>query len=194
MPRAFAEIAFTPDVRAEQERRGSAAAYRKFLAPMAPRDNRLGTEETAFIAERDGFYQATTSSTGWPYVQFRGGPKGFLKILDEQTVAYADFRGNRQYLSTGNLTGDDRVSMILMDYANRRRLKVWGRATLVDAATDPDLITGLHDPEYRAKPERAVVITIEAFDWNCPAHIPERLTAEEWQTRLSPRCATKSPT
>ena len=192
MARAFAEIAFTPAVRAVQERLGSAAAYDKFLAPMAERGDRLGPEEAAFIAARDGFYQATVSSTGWPYVQFRGGPAGFLKALDERTIAYADFRGNRQYLSSGNLAGDDRISLILMDYANRRRLKIWGRAKLVDITADAVLVARLHDPSYRAWPERAVVITVEAFDWNCPQHIPQRLTLEELEPYLA-RCATRSP-
>jgi predicted pyridoxine 5'-phosphate oxidase superfamily flavin-nucleotide-binding protein len=139
MARAFSEIAFTPAVRAAQQRQGSAAAYDRFLAPEAERANVLGPEETAFIEARDGFYQATVSETGWPYVQFRGGPPGFLKVLDDQTIAYADFRGNRQYVSTGNLAGDDRISLILMDYPNRRRLKVLGRARLVEAAEDPAL-------------------------------------------------------
>ncbi len=186
MARSFAEIAFTPAVRAAQESQGSAAAYAKFLTPDAERGDRLTERESAFIAERDGFYQATVSETGWPYVQFRGGPAGFLKVLDDETIAYADFRGNRQYISTGNLTGDDRISLILMDYPNRRRLKVWGRARLVDIAQDPAMIERLHDSSYRARPERAVVITIDAFDWNCPQHIPQRFTLEELEDTLAP--------
>ena len=152
MARAFAEIAFTPSVRAVQARQGSAAAYERVLAPEAERADRLGPEEAAFIAARDGFYQATVSETGWPYVQFRGGPPGFLKVLDERTLGYADFRGNRQYLSVGNLGRDDRVSLILMDYANRRRLKILGHARIIEAADDPALIEALHDPGYRARP------------------------------------------
>ncbi len=186
MARAFAEIAFTPAVRAAQQRQGSAAAYDRFLAPETYPANLLCPEQTAFIAARDGFYQATVSETGWPYVQFRGGPAGFLKVLDRRTIAYADFRGNRQYVSTGNLAGDDRISMILMDYPNRRRLKVLGRARLVEAAEDADLVAGLHNPQYRARPERAVVITIEGLDWNCPQHIPVRLTREEMEPQLAP--------
>jgi len=186
MARAFAEIAFTPAVRAAQSRQGSAAAYGRMLAPETDPANLLGPEEAAFIAARDGFYQATVSETGWPYVQFRGGPAGFLKVLDQRTIAYADFRGNRQYVSTGNLAGDDRISMILMDYPNRRRLKVLGRARLVEAADDAALVAGLHDPQYRARPERAVVITIEGLDWNCPQHIPVRLTREELEPHLAP--------
>lgn len=179
MARAFAEIAFTPRVLAEQAQQGSAAGYAKFLGADAEPRDRLTPAEAAFIAQRDGFYQATVSETGWPYVQFRGGPRGFLKALDERTLAYADFRGNRQYLSVGNLKGDGRVALILVDYPNRRRLKVWGHARIVEAADDPDLVAGLHDPAYAAKPERAVVIAVAAFDWNCPQHLPERYTLEE---------------
>ncbi|TVR97110.1 MAG: pyridoxamine 5-phosphate oxidase [Rhodospirillales bacterium] len=186
MARAFAEITFTPEVRALQERHGSVKSYGKFLEPTAEPGDRLSDAEAAFIMERDGFYQATVSATGWPYVQFRGGPKGFLKVLDARTVAYADFRGNRQYLSVGNLATDDRISLILMDYPNRRRLKLWGRARIVDLADEPSLVSRLHDAGYAARPERAVVITVAAFDWNCPQHIPQRLTLDEFQQHLAP--------
>ncbi len=185
MARAFAEIAFTPAVRAVQERQGSASAYAKFLSPDAERGDRIGETESDFIGARDGFYQATVTNTGWPYVQFRGGPPGFVKVLDDRTIAYADFRGNRQYLSVGNVEENDRISLILMDYPNQRRLKIWGRARIVDIADDADLVHRLHDPAYRAQPERAVIITIEAFDWNCPRHIPQRLTIEEFEARLT---------
>jgi hypothetical protein len=185
MARAFAEIAFTPAVLAEQARQGSAGSYAKFLDPAAAPGNRLGPAEAAFVAQRDGFYQATVSETGWPYVQFRGGPRGFLKVLDEGTLAFADFRGNRQYLSVGNLKGDDRVALILVDYPNRRRLKVWGHARIVDAADDPELVARLHDPAYQARPERAVVIAVAALDWNCPQHLPQRYTLEELEPALS---------
>ncbi len=185
MARAFTEIAFTPAVRDIQHRQGSASAYAKFMAPDAERRDRLGDAEAEFIGARDGFYQATVSETGWPYVQFRGGPAGFLKVLDTRTIAYADFRGNRQYVSIGNLTGNDKVSLILMDYPNRRRLKIWGRARLVDKNGDPDLVASLQIAGYRGLPERAVVITVEAFDWNCPQHIPQRLTIEELQPVLA---------
>lgn len=186
MPRAFAEISFTPSVLALQTQNGSAEGYSKFLNPDADRGDRIGPAEAEFIAGRDGFYQATVSDSGWPYVQFRGGPAGFLKVLDDQAVAYADFRGNRQYLSAGNLTDNDRVSMILMDYPNRRRLKIWGRAKLIAATENPELIAQLQDTSYRGRPERAVVITIEALDWNCPQHIPQRMTLEELAPQLEP--------
>lgn len=186
MARAFSEIAFTPAVRTTQTQQGSADGYEKFLAPEADRGDRLSDREIDFITARDGFYQATVSETGWPYVQFRGGPSGFVKILDDRTIAYADFRGNRQYLSVGNLVGNDRVSLILMDYPNRRRLKVWGRAKLVDVSDNPELVAALHVDGYRALPERAIIITVEAYDWNCPQHIPQRLTLEEFEPQLSP--------
>ncbi len=186
MSRAFAEISFTPSVLAMQEQQGSAAGYARFLDPEAERGDRIGPMEAEFISLRDGFYQATVSGSGWPYVQFRGGPVGFLKVLDDRTIGYADFRGNRQYLSAGNLTDNDRVSLILMDYPNRRRLKIWGRARLVGSKDDASLMTQLQDPMYRALPERAVVIAVEALDWNCPQHIPQRLTLEELETQLKP--------
>ncbi len=186
MARAFAKLAFTPAVRKEQKRLGSADGYAKFLSPEASGGDKLSEAESLFIAERDGFYQASVSETGWPYVQFRGGPRGFVRALDEKTIAYADFRGNRQYISVGNLSEDNRISLILMDYPNRRRLKVWGRAKLVNIEDDPELVTQLHDESYRARPQRAVIITIEAFDWNCPQHIPQRMTLEELEDHLAP--------
>jgi predicted pyridoxine 5'-phosphate oxidase superfamily flavin-nucleotide-binding protein len=186
MALAFAKIAFTSAVRKIQAQQGSARSYAKFLAPEAQGGDTLGALETEFISARDGFYQATISETGWPYVQFRGGLTGFLKVLDEKTIAYADFRGNRQYISAGNLTGNDKLAMILMDYPNQRRLKIWGRARLVDKEQDLSLVSSLHVESYRALPERAVVITVEAFDWNCPQHIPQRLTLEELQPHLEP--------
>jgi uncharacterized protein len=186
MARAFSEIAYTPAVRSMQERQGSARSYAKFLTPDAPRNDRLGPDEAAFIAERDGFFQATVSETGWPYVQFRGGPAGFLRVIDDKTVGYADFRGNRQYISVGNLSGDDRVSLILLDYPNQRRLKLLGHARIVEAEEDAGLVASLTVPGYDARPERAVLITIEGYDWNCQQHIPQRFTIEELEAYLAP--------
>ena len=180
MARAFAEIAFTPSVRAAQERYGSAKAGERFLSDEIDRRDTLTENEASFIRARDGFYLGTVSEDGWPYIQFRGGPAGFLRVLDEKTVAWADFRGNRQYLSAGNLGANDRVSLFLMDYPNRRRLKLWGRARIVDAADNPGLVEALFPAGYKAVPERVVAVTIAAFDWNCHQHIPQRLTAEEW--------------
>ncbi len=186
MARAFAKLAFTPTVQSIQKQHGSAETYQKFLENEAEQANKLTNREIEFISERDGFYQSSVSETNWPYVQFRGGPKGFLKIIDEQTIAYADYRGNRQYISTGNLTTNNRTSLILMDYPNRRRLKIWGEVYIIDASSNPSLISNLHDQIYRALPERAIQITIKAFDWNCPQHIPQRLTLEELQPHIQP--------
>lgn len=192
MPRAFADIAFTPNVLAMQERHGSAKSYAKLLSAEVGGGDVMGEAEAEFIAARDGFYQATVSETGWPYVQFRGGPKGFLKVLDGKTLAYADFRGNRQYLSVGNLVDNDKVSFILMDYPNRRRLKVWGRVRIIDIENDALFVARLHDASYKAKPERAILIDVEAFDWNCPQHIPQRYTIEELQPHLKDLLAEMS--
>ena len=186
MARAFAEIAFTAAVQKVQHEQGSADGFAKFMDPQTGRADTLGTTEIQFITARDGFYQATVSETGWPYVQFRGGPAGFLKVLGEKTIGYADFRGNRQYVSTGNLAGSSKVSLILMDYPNRRRLKIWGRARIVGQKEDDALLQSLHIKGYRGLPERAVIITIEALDWNCPQHIPQRLTAQELKPHLAP--------
>lgn len=186
MARKFLELAFTPSVQQHQDRLGSSKMYARMLAPEADSNDTLGPAEIAFIEARDGFYQATVSATGWPYVQFKGGPAGFLKVLDGKTIAYADFRGNRQYISLGNLTDDDRVSLILMDYPNKRRVKILGRAKTIEIADDPDLTGKLMVEGYKARPERAVVITVEGYDWNCPQHIPQRLTLEELEDNLGP--------
>lgn len=178
MARAFAKISFTPNVQAVQAEMGSRMAYR--AAEIGELDEVvLGTAEQAFIAERDSFYQATVSQTGWPYVQHRGGPAGFLKVLDERTMGYADFSGNRQYLSVGNLRGDDRVSLLLMDYPHRQRLKIWGRARAVDERSEPELLRQLETPDFRAPVERGIVIRVEAFDWNCPKYITPRYSQRE---------------
>ncbi len=185
MSHAFSDIAFTPAVRAAQTRMGSRKDYAQ-LDESDDRRDRLGRMESDFIQERDGFYQATVSETGWPYVQFRGGPMGFLKVLDEKTIGYVDFRGNVQYISLGNFANNDRVSIILMDYANRARLKILGRVRIVECAEDPDLISQLESPHYRARVERAVIIRVEGYDWNCPQHITPRFTAAEWSEASLP--------
>jgi uncharacterized protein len=173
MGHQFAKIAFTPTVRAIQEAEGSRASYAKNDLGE-PHHDRLGEREAAFIAMRDSFYMATVSETGWPYIQHRGGPPGFLRVLDEKTLGFADFRGNRQYVSVGNLVNDDRVALFLMDYANQARLKILGRARVIGLNDDPALTSRLVLPGYRAKPERAMLITVEAFDWNCSQHITQR--------------------
>lgn len=177
MPKNFAEIAFTESVKAQQEKYGSRRSYAR-MEQMA-RGSKLSTNEAEFIAERDGFYLATVGESGYPYVQFRGGPRGFLKVLDAQMLAYADFRGNMQYISVGNLQRNDKAALILMDYANRQRLKIYARIETIEAKDAPELIAKLQDPSYDAEVERAMVLHVEAFDWNCPQHITPRFTIEE---------------
>lgn len=185
MGNRFAEIAFTPAVQAQQEANGSRASYARFLQGE-PWNDRLSPREIEFIAARDGFYLASVGETGWPYVQFRGGAPGFLRVLDERTLAWADFRGNRQYVSVGNVTGSDRVAMFLMDYANRRRLKVLGNAEIRQLGADVGLASRLAVPGYEAVVERAVIVRIAGFDWNCPQHITPRFTLDEVEQATQP--------
>lgn len=139
----------------------------------------LRATEADFIAARDCFFQASVNAAGWPYVQHRGGPVGFIKVLDAHTIAYADFSGNRQYISRDNVQHNGRISMILIDFARRRRLKLMGNATLIEGSNDPGLVAALAMPDYRAQIERAVVIRVIAWDWNCPQHITPRFTEAE---------------
>lgn len=178
MASAFANISFTDNVKQFQSKMGSRQHYQQF--EMGENETVKLTEfEKAFIEQRDSFYQATVSQNGWPYVQHRGGPIGFLKVIDDQTIGYADFTGNRQYLSVGNLSGDERICLFLMDYQLQRRLKIWGRARLVDPNTESALIAQLEPANFRAPVERGIVINIEAFDWNCPKYITPRFTKPE---------------
>ncbi len=183
MARQFTNIAFTPGVKEIQRRYGSRSIYENFLKRGVSEDI-LTAKETDFIAARDSFYMGTVSSNGWPYVQFRGGSKGFLQVLDEKTLGFVDFKGNLQYLSVGNLSENDRVFLFLMDYRHRRRLKIWGRAQVVD--DNPELIKQLADVNYTAEPERVIRIQVEAFDWNCPQHIPIRYSEAEVAEMISP--------
>ncbi len=182
MPRAFSELTFTPTVRAHQERMGSAKSYAKFIEGGPQQGHEIGEAERAFIEARDGFYQSTVSETGWPYVQYRGGPVGFLKVLDPRTIGYADFSGNKQYISRGNLDGNDRIAMILMDYANRRRLKILGRVKFNEGK---EAAASLYPQGADAEAERAVVIHVEGLDWNCPRHITPRFTEAELRPHLN---------
>ena len=184
MGHKFAELAFTHEVKAAQERNGSRRAYSRMEAGE-DHHNVLGTSEAGFIAARDSFYMATVSETGWPYIQHRGGPIGFVRALDDKTIGFADFRGNRQYVSVGNLQTEDRVSLFLMDYPNRARLKILGRARIVDA-NDKETLQRLSMPEYEAQVERGILISIEAFDWNCPQHITPRFTLAEIEEGTAP--------
>jgi len=185
MSRAFADLAFTPTVRALQSELGSRELYAS-LDTVADRRDALTPREATFIASLDGFAQASVGETGWPYVQHRGGPPGFLKVLDPKTLGYADFRGNVQYVSAGNLRRNDRVAMLLIDHAKRRRLKILGHARLVTAAENPELVARVTLPEYDAVVERAVIITVAAYDWNCPQHITPRFTAAEVEAAIAP--------
>ena len=185
MARAFSEIAFTDSVRSMQTRYGSRTAYAKFDFAEDRRD-RLSENEIEFLAERDSFYMATVGENGWPYVQHRGGPKGFLKVLDDKTIGFADFRGNKQYISVGNLSTDDRVSLFIMDYPNRQRLKLWARAKIVHAEEDAALVAKLELPGYEARVERGIILTIEAVDWNCPQHITPRYSKAEVDGLIAP--------
>lgn len=201
MGRSYLDIAITPTVAAAQEHYGSAAQWMGLGAHAgaqaganpdaeapgtAPITEPLGPAERAFIAERDGFYLASVSETGWPYVQYRGGPAGFLVALDAHTLGFADFRGNRQYITTGNVRANDRVSLFLMDYAHRQRLKIFGHLRMLDAAEDPALAARLSLAGYRARVERLALITVAAYDWNCPQHITPRFTQAELEVALAP--------
>jgi len=184
MAYGFLDIAITPSVRAAQAAMGSADAWVNFKGHRE--FDRFTGNEAAFIAERDSFYMASVSETGWPYVQYRGGPRGFLKQIDDQTLGFADFRGNRQYLTVGNVTADNRVSLILMDYPGRARLKILGRVEVKPLDEDPDLTGRLVASGYKARPERLMMVRLEAFDWNCPQHIVPRFTEQEVTEAIAP--------
>jgi len=186
--RRFFDLAFTPTVRAEQERRGSRAAYAAITAGGEGEAlaDVLSQRELLFIEARDSFYLATVSETGWPYVQHRGGPAGFVHLLDAKTLGWADFAGNRQYVSVGNTAADDRVAMIFIDYPQQRRLKVLGHMRAFDADERPDLALQLGIEGYDARVERFVMVTVEAFDWNCPQHITRRFTLAEIEKMVAP--------
>ena len=177
----FGDIAFTDHVKAEQEMRGSREMYAGMTARPAPAG--LGEHEAAFVSMRDSFYMATVSEDGWPYIQHRGGPRGFLKVLSDTQIGFADYRGNRQYVSVGNLQTEQRVSLFLMDYPNRARLKMLGHATVQEADADADLAAELAI-EGQGKVERLFIIEIEAFDWNCPLFITPRFTESELSASL----------
>jgi ferredoxin-NADP reductase/predicted pyridoxine 5'-phosphate oxidase superfamily flavin-nucleotide-binding protein len=183
MAHKFAEIAFTPTIREIQVAEGSRASY----APMDEGEDynhELRDREASFIGARDSFYMASVSETGWPYVQHRGGPAGFMKVLDAHTLGFADYSGNRQYVSTGNFSRDNRVSLFFMDYPNRTRLKLLGRVRIV-GHEQPEILERLEDPDYPAQVERAFVIEVEAFDWNCPQHITPRFSEVEIEQLLT---------
>lgn len=184
MSYSFLDIFATPSVRAAQAAQGMAEQWANF--PGHREFTRFTPDEAVFIAARDSFYMATVAENGWPYVQHRGGPPGFVKVIDDRTLAFPDFRGNRQYISVGNVGASDRVAMILVDYPHRARLKILGHAEVVDLAREPELAARLDLQGYKAKVERAFRIRLEALDWNCPQHITPRFTEAEVASALEP--------
>jgi hypothetical protein len=188
MSHHFAEIAFTPAVKKVQEEQGSRFSYARMENVPDAVNHRLTEAEAGFIAARNSLYMATVGETGWPYIQHRGGPTGFVRVLDERTIGFANFRGNRQYVSVGNLMTDDRVSLFFMDYPNRTRLKLFGRARII-GLDDDTLLSRLEMADYRARIERGLIITVEGFDWNCPQHITERYSLEEVHAMTAPLTA-----
>lgn len=178
----FLELVLTPAVRAAQERYFG----RVQEVPPQPERDALTDEEIQFIRSRDSFYMATVSETGWPYVQHRGGKPGFLRVVSPTELAFADYKGNRQMLSTGNLAANDRVCLFLMDYPQRTRLKILGHARVVDARDRPDLVAHLAEPEARGQVERLFLIEVLSFDWNCPNYITPRYTAAEVDEAIAP--------
>jgi uncharacterized protein len=185
MANRFYKLTFTPSVKRAQERYGSRRNYARVGGGESEFFG-LTEAEVEFISQRDGFYMATVGENGYPYIQFRGGPKGFLKILDAKTLGFADFRGNLQYISVGNLQTNDRTALFLMDYSNRQRLKILARVQNEDARDAPELIERLAPQDYKARIERAMILRVEAFDWNCPQHITQRFTIEEIETINQP--------
>ena len=183
MTEFVSDIAFTPTVKSEQTRHGSRDAYARMEQKRGWQDS-VTDDLAAFIAERDSFYLATVSADGQPYIQHRGGAPGFLKVIDDRSLGFADFGGNRQYITTGNLVDNDKAYIFLMDYANRRRIKIWGRARVVE--DDPALMARLADPGYKAVPEHAILFTISAWDVNCPQHITPRHTEAELRAAVEP--------
>lgn len=186
MARNYVHTLFTADARALQQADGSREAYARMEAGADGTPDPLGDKETEFIAARDSFYLASVTSEGWPYVQHRGGPAGFLKWLGANRLGWADYRGNRQHVSTANLIADPRVSLFLIDYPGRRRLKLLGRASIVTVQQDPALVARLHDPGSKAIAERAYLIDVIGFDWNCPQHITPRFTDAEITNAVQP--------
>ena len=183
MARKYLEIALTPAV---------AAAQKQYFGRVYPHDDQslppdlLGSEEIAFIQSRDSFFLATVNENGWPYVQHKGGKIGFLHALDPETLAFADYKGNRQLLSTGNLAANDRVSLFLIDYPQPARLKIFGHAAVKDARSNPELVAKLSDPETGKLVERILLIKVVSFDWNCPKFITPRFTAAEIDEYTAP--------
>ena len=184
MAYGFMDIALTPSVLAAQAEMGADHLWTAFKGHR--QSDRFTANEAAFLAERDSFYIASVSETGWPYVQHRGGPPGFLKMIDDRTLAFIDYRGNRQYISTGNLKANDRACLILVDYVRRARLKIYGHVEKLALDDDPALTERVTDTAYGAKAERIFRLRLDAFDWNCPQHITPRFTEAEVGAAVAP--------
>jgi predicted pyridoxine 5'-phosphate oxidase superfamily flavin-nucleotide-binding protein len=186
MGRRFQEIAFTPLVKKHQQEHGSKRQYER-MAETAPAGNTLGPAEQDFLKRRDSFYMASISETGWPYVQHRGGPKGFVRVINPGLIGFADLRGNKQYISLGNFDHDPRVALFFMDYPYQTRLKILGRVEIHEHdAEAPALIESFRPADKSSVIERVILIHVEAFDWNCPQHITPRYTMEELEDVLTP--------
>lgn len=185
MSQNFARIAFTPLVKEQQTLHGSRRQYERVEQSSAP-GHRLTEAERGFIATRDSFYMASVSETGWPYIQHRGGDPGFLRVIDDSTIAFPDYRGNRQYISVGNLLHDDRVALFLMDYPSQTRLKILGHAAIREGEEARPFIDTIAAPQERSIVERVIVIGVEAFDWNCQQYITPRYTEDQVVRLLAP--------
>ena len=185
MAHNFGSLVFTPTIKALQEKYGSRRQYAR-MEESGPERARLGRTEKEFLAERESFYIASVGSGGWPYIQHRGGPVGFVNVIDDNTLAFANFTGNKQYISSGNLTTDSRVALIFVDYPRQARLKILGRAEILEGEAANKRIEQVRDPEYKAAVESVYVIEVEAFDWNCQQHIVPRFTAEQIEQALVP--------
>jgi uncharacterized protein len=186
MARNYINTIFTDAARSRQELDGSRASYARMEEGGIGAPDQLSEKEGSFVSSRDSFYLASVTSEGWPYVQHRGGPAGFLKLLPGNRLGFADYRGNRQFVSLTNVESDSRVSLFIMDYPNRRRLKILGHASFVEAADDPALVASLMPDGYKAVPERACIIDVVGFDWNCPQHITPRFTEAEIEAAMRP--------
>jgi uncharacterized protein len=184
MTSRFLNLLFSSSVKTAQEHNGSRHAYAR-VDHATDEPDRLTGNEAQFITARDSFYMASIGAGGWPYVQHRGGPSGFVKVLDDKSLGLADFRGNRQYVSVGNFADDPRVALFFMDYPRRTRLKLLGRVRVVDLTENADLAKTLMDDGYGAKVERGMLIDVEAFDWNCPQHITPRFTLAEVEPSIA---------
>lgn len=184
MSYGFLNLAMTPSVQAEQARMDSEHVWHKFNGPRE--FDHFDDNVTGFISARDSFYMATVSESGWPYVQHRGGPPGFLKVIDEKTLAFADYRGNRQYISSGNMAANGRACLFLVDYPQRLRLKIYVRAEMLALDNDPDLTAQLREPNYNARPERICRMRLQFYDWNCRQHITPRFSQPQLAEAMDP--------